>query len=135
MCPELSDDNREFLRIDYSTILNYKTVKADKISNRKEILIKNISANGLLFRTPNLPPALSSVVWVDLDEKMRNICSEIEEDLIIHNGAVLGKVVRLAEGEPGKSYDVGVCFLRKKDITQEEIQEFFVEEKEAKQKR
>ena len=52
---------------------------------------------------------------------MMNICAEIEEDLVIWKNGVYGRVVRIAEGEPGKSYDVGVCFLRKKNMTDDEI--------------
>ena len=53
---------------------------------------------------------------------MLNVCAEIEEDLIVHKGGVFGRVVRIAEGNPGISYDIGVCFLRKGSMKEEEIQ-------------
>jgi len=121
------DDQREFLRIDYETNLNYQEIKDQKLSHKKEILTRNISACGVLFRTTNMPPALSSIIRIELDPKMVNVCSELEEDLILHNGGVLGKVVRISEGEPGVSYDIGVCFLRKRDITDKELEEMLPE--------
>lgn len=122
-----SDERREFLRVDHETLLNYKEVKGDRLSPKNEILTRNVSACGLLFRTSNIPPALSSVIWVELDPKLLSICSEIEKDLVIRSGGIFGRVVRIAEGEPGVSYDVGVCFLRKKNMTDKEIMELLPE--------
>lgn len=119
------DDKREFLRVDYEKDLNFKVLKGDKLSTKNDIQSLNVSACGLLFRTPNEAsiPALSSIVWMELDSKMVNICSEIEQDLVIHKNGVFGRVVRIAEGEPGKSYDIGVCFLRKSTMTETEMKE------------
>ncbi|MEA3489409.1 MAG: hypothetical protein U9R44_03580 [Candidatus Omnitrophota bacterium] len=117
------EEKREFLRVDYEKPLNCKVLTGDKLAQKSDISSRNISACGLLFRTSTefSIPALSSIVWLELDDRMMNICAEIEDDLIIHNSGIFGRVVRIAEGEPGKSYDVGICFLRKKDMTEEEI--------------
>jgi len=124
MQSENRDDRREFLRVDYDNPLNFKVMKGEKLAGKQDISSSNISACGLLFTTSSESsiPALSSVVWIELDPKLMNICSEIESDLVIHNGGVFGRVVRIAEGEPGKSFNIGVCFLRKKEMTPEEIQ-------------
>ncbi|MBD3425922.1 MAG: hypothetical protein GF409_01670 [Candidatus Omnitrophica bacterium] len=123
------DDKREFLRVDYETPLNFKVLKEDKLTAKSDVQSRNISACGLLFRTSTDAsiPSLSSIVWIELDPKMMNICAEIENDLVIHNNGVYGRVVRIAEGEPGKSYDIGICFLRKKDMTEEEIKQLLKE--------
>ena len=117
------EDKREFLRMDHEASLNFKTLKDSKFRKKGDITSKNISACGLLFRTSTESsiPALSTIVWIELDPRMMNICSEIEDDLVIHNNGVFGRVVRIAEGEPGESYDIGVCFLRKKDLPKERI--------------
>ena len=119
------DEKREFLRVDYETPLNFKVMKGDKLSAKNDVFSRNVSACGLLFRTANDAsiPALSSVVWIELDSHMMNICSEIEQDLVIYKNGVFGRVVRIAEGEPGKSFDIGVCFLRKSDMTESELRE------------
>jgi len=118
------EEKREFLRIDHEILLNLKVLKGEKLISREEAFSKNVSACGVLFKTKgeNSIPALSSIVWVELDEKMLNVCAEIEEDLIVHKGGVFGRVVRIAEGNPGISYDIGVCFLRKGSMKEEEIQ-------------
>ena len=53
---------------------------------------------------------------------MVNICEEIENDLVIHKNGVFGRVVRIAEGIPGEAYDIGVCFLRRNEMTEDQIQ-------------
>lgn len=123
------DDKREFLRVSYEKTLNFKVLKSKKLTAKSDIASRNISASGLLFRTANEAsiPVLSSVVWVELDERMMNICSEIEQDLVIYKNGVFGRVVRIAEGEPGRSYDIGVCFIRKANITEKELQELMPE--------
>ncbi|MGB2599781.1 MAG: hypothetical protein WBC99_04990 [Candidatus Omnitrophota bacterium] len=121
------EERREFLRIDYENALNFKELKGEKLSSKAEILSRNISACGILFRTEKIPPALSSVIWVEMDDKMVNVCTEIENDLVIHKGGIFGRVVRIAEGEPGKSYDVGVAFLRRKKMTEAEVEQFLSE--------
>ena len=122
-------EKREFLRVDYETPLNFKVLRGDKFTSKSDVAARNVSACGLLFRTSTESsiPALSSIVWIGLDQKMMNICAEIEEDLVMHNNGIFGRVVRIAEGEPGKSYDIGVCFLRKKDMSEQDIQALFAE--------
>jgi hypothetical protein len=118
-----SDDKREFLRVEHETPVELKLVRGEELSAKKEVMSRNISASGLLIRTRNESsiPNLSSVVWIKLDDKMANICGEIENDLILFNGGVFGRVVRIAEGEPGQSYDVGVCFLRSSNMAEDDI--------------
>ncbi|MBD3379180.1 MAG: hypothetical protein GF408_01815 [Candidatus Omnitrophica bacterium] len=123
------EEKREFLRVDLEKPLNFKTLKGEKLVTRPDVLSRNISASGLLLRTStesSIPP-LSSIVWIEVDDKIMNICAEIEEDLIIHKNGIFGRVVRIAEGEEGKSYDVGICFLRKKDMAPEDIQSLISE--------
>lgn len=117
------DEQREFLRVEHEAPLNFKEVRSGRLLAKNALLTRNVSASGLLFRTTNVPPALSSTVWVELDDRMVGICSEIEDDLIIRDRGVFGRVVRIAEGEPGLSYDVGVCFLRKKNFSERELAE------------
>lgn len=118
------EEKREFLRVDHEAQLNFKVLRGEKFASKSDISSRNVSASGLLFRTPSETsiPSLSSTIWVELDPKMINICSEIEGDLLMHNSGVFGRVVRIAEGAPGLSYDVGVCFLKKNDMARDEIE-------------
>lgn len=121
MSPE---DKREFLRVDYEIPLNFKVLSGEKLTAKSDTFCRDISAAGILFRTESESsiPALSSIVWVELDEKMLNVCSEIEHDLVKHESGIFGRVVRIAEGEPGKSYDIGVCFLRRSRLSDQDMQ-------------
>lgn len=119
-----ADEKREFLRMDHEISLNFKLLAGERFMSKTDIISRNISACGLLFRTAKESsiPALSSIVWLELDPRMMNICKEIENDLIIYKNGVFGRVVRIAEGHPGESYDIGVCFLRRKNMTEDQIQ-------------
>ena len=119
------EEKREFLRVDHEKPINFKVLAGDKLAAKSDTFSRDISAAGILFRTTTESsiPALSSIVWIELDEKMMNICSEIEHDLVKHEGGIFGRVVRIAEGEPGISYDVGVCFLRKSRLTEQDMQD------------
>ena len=125
-----NEENREFLRVDQEALLKFRELKGQKLSNKSEILMKNVSPCGLLFRSEQIPPALSAIIWIELDPKVMSVCGEIEEDLIVSNGGILGRVVRIAEGEPERSYDVGICFLRKNELTDHEIEELIGEQQE-----
>lgn len=117
------EEKREFLRVEHETPIEFKILDGSALTSKKDTFSRNISASGILFRTTNehsIPP-LSRIVWIKLDEKMINICSEIEHDLVIYEKGVFGRVVRIAEGEPGVSYDIGICFIRKKDMSEEDI--------------
>jgi c-di-GMP-binding flagellar brake protein YcgR len=116
-----AENRREFLRIDHEVMIAYREVKGEALSNKSEILSRDISASGLLFRTKGIPPALSSIICLEVDEKMKSLCAEIEEELIAGDKGVLGRVVRISEGEPGESYDVGIAFLRRTQLSDDEL--------------
>lgn len=122
-----SDDRREFLRIDYETPVQYKIYTGERLLKKPDVLSKNISASGLLFRTDSdtAIPAIGNIVWIELDEKMLNICHEIENDLLLRDSGIFARVVRISEGEPDRSYDIGVCFLRRKNLDDSQIEMLF----------
>ncbi len=103
-------ERREFFRVPYATTLKYKAYSEKNGSATAQ----NISQSGILFQTAQEPPKLSSIVWLSLDLRTLKICQEIETRALIFNNGILGKVVRVEEDtESEKSYDIGVCFLRK----------------------
>ena len=106
----LENDRREFFRVPYVNTLKYKAYTEKPVTGTA----RDISQSGILFQTEQEPPKLSSIVWLNLDMRTLKICQEIEARALIFNNGILGKVVRVEEDpETGKSYDVGVCFLRK----------------------
>ena len=103
-------ERREFFRVPYATSLKYKAYNESSTS----ATVQNVSQSGILFQTEQEPPKLSSIVWLNLDMRTLKICQEIESRALIFNNGILGKVVRVEEdADSEKSYDIGVCFLRK----------------------
>ena len=111
-------NRREFLRYRYEKPIHYSMVSSVKDNNPiAESLIKavtkNLSASGILFTTDNVPE-LSSVLILDLDYRTTRICKEIEENALIVNNKLLGKVVRIEDNDNGMC-DVGVAFIKKSE--------------------
>ena len=119
-------DRREFFRLKFSAPLEYKAYDqaAEQASSSAFGRTDNISQSGILFQTEGRPPQLSSIVWMNLDMRTLKICQEIESKALIFNNGVIGKVVRVEEDpETGKTYDVGVCFLKKDQRDSRDVQE------------
>ena len=107
-------ERRAFFRLKFSTPLEFKAYRDSEASDRSFGSAQNISQSGILFQTGNIPPKLSSIVWMNLDLRTLKICQEIESRALILRNGVFGKVVRVEEDpERENTYDVGVCFLKK----------------------
>ena len=114
-------EKREFFRLDFSAPLKFKSYEPEQ--PQSEATTKNISQSGVLFQTKTNPPAISSILWMDLDIRTLKICREIETRALVFNNGILGKVVRLEENpRSGDAYDVGVCFLTREDQTSKDVQ-------------
>lgn len=116
-------ERREFLRYRYEKPVHYNIVDSLKTRGRKSKLVnavsKNLSASGILFTTKQMPK-LSSILIIDLDYRTSQICQEIEENALIVNNRLLGKVVRIEEAD-GNLYDAGVAFVKKSETLPEEL--------------
>ena len=116
-------ERREFFRLNYTQPLQYK-ISDSKNAAAASASAKNISQTGILFRTEDSPPQISSLLWLNVDIRTLKICQEIESKALIFNNGVLGKVVRVEEDtKHGNTYDVGVCFLRKDQKDSREVQQ------------
>ncbi|MFA5146974.1 MAG: hypothetical protein WC515_06360 [Candidatus Omnitrophota bacterium] len=109
-------NRREFLRYRYEKPIHYSIVTSSKdlqpiASSVMKAVSKNLSACGILFSTKDAPD-MSSVLILDLDHRTSRICQEIEENALIINNKLLGKVVRIEECSDGMR-DVGVAFIKK----------------------
>ncbi|MCG3176000.1 MAG: hypothetical protein MOGMAGMI_00938 [Candidatus Omnitrophica bacterium] len=120
-------ERREFLRLSFKTPVRFKTYAPESgPSNRvAQATSKNISQSGILFQTQaDVPPQVSSILWMDLDIRTLRICQEIEDRALVLGNGLLGKVVRIEE-DPSSSgtYDVGVCFLTQDQKADRDVQE------------
>ena len=112
-------ERREFFRLNFKTPLKFKAYseKGSVGSSR------NISQSGILFQTEEAPK-LSSLLWLNLDIRTLKICQEIEARALVINSGLVGKVVRVEEDpNSDNAYDVGVCFVKKDEQANREVQE------------
>lgn len=117
-----TQNRREFFRLKISTPLRFKSYPS---SVQDKGVAQNISESGILFQTPENPPQISSLLWMDLDLRTLKICQEIENRALILNNGVVGKVVRVEEGQ--RNYDVGVCFLTQEQKNSSQVQKLLSE--------
>ena len=126
-------NRREFFRIKFNEPVKYRSYQSDSKGRVAETSSKaagteNISQSGILFQTKTQPPAVSSIVWMNLDIRTLKICHEIENRALIFNNGLLGRVVRVEEDDTkGSSYDVGVCFLTQDEKSSKEVQAILTE--------
>ncbi len=115
-------EKREFFRLDFTAGLEFKSYQPEEGLESKA-MVQNVSQSGVLFSTQSSPPAISSILWMNMDIRTLKICQEIENRALIFNKGLLGKVVRVEEdARTGKSYDVGVCFLTRDQQNSRDVQ-------------
>ena len=115
-------EKRAFFRLNFKSPLQIKFYDSKAGSTLQDAESRNISQNGVLFQTGENPPRLSSLVWMTLDMRTLKICHEIESRALVLNNGVLGKVVRVEEDpDRDRTYDVGVCFLKKDQKESREV--------------
>lgn len=117
-----TQNRREFFRLKFSAPVRFKSSPR---TPQESGVSQNISQSGILFQTPENPPQLSSLLWMDLDIRTLKICQEIENRALILNNGVVGKVVRVEEGH--RNYDVGVCFLTQEQKDSSDVKKLLSE--------
>lgn len=113
-------ERREFIRYRYDKEMRYDILdlsKKDCHSGFQQAISSNLSASGILFNTKGSGlPSMSSLIVLELDYRTAEICKEIEENIVIVDNKLLGRVVRIEENDDG-SYGIGVAFIKKSDPT------------------
>jgi hypothetical protein len=107
-------ERREFYRIAYEKPVRFREVAKGGVSGVSKAVSKNVSQSGILFISRSFP-GISSIIWINLPMKELSICKEIESRALTVKNGILGRVVRVEEVPEGKSYSIGVCFVKKDD--------------------
>jgi len=112
-------EQRQFLRVDYSKPLAYKIIggpKKDDIASKVITAVsKNLSGAGILFTTNvTKVPEIASMVVLELDYQTASVCEEIENQALILDSKIIGRVVRIEDNEDD-TCGVGVAFVRKSE--------------------
>jgi type II secretory ATPase GspE/PulE/Tfp pilus assembly ATPase PilB-like protein len=112
-------NRRLFMRLDAKVPVHWKIYvsdnkEGDKLFPEYQSATKNISAGGLLFATKEAVPKASVLeLKIDLPQELPITC--------------LAKVVRVAEIETEKGYDVAVCFLDLSGADRSRLNKFVIE--------
>jgi c-di-GMP-binding flagellar brake protein YcgR len=125
-------ERRNFFRINFKSPVQFKTYSADGEKSAHKPAAshgtsQNVSPTGILFQTETKPPALSSIILMNMDIRTLHICQEIEKRAITFNNGLLGKVVRVEEDPEDGAYDVGVCFLTQSERNSRQVQKLLAE--------
>lgn len=119
-----SGEKREFLRHAHEKPVHYKILDLNRNPQKTPQLVdavsKNLSASGILFSSKKMPD-ISSLLMLDLDYRITRICKEIEENALIVDNKLFGKVVRIEDN--GSGYDIGVAFIKKFDHLADTLKE------------
>ena len=134
----IPQERREFFRLKFDVPLRFRAYRLPSKSGTAAQAVKpngralangtsqNISRSGILFRTAKTPPQLSSILWMNLDLRTLKICREIEQNALIFNRGLLGKVVRVEEAT-SDGYQIGVCFLTEDQKNTRAVQKLLTE--------
>jgi len=107
-------EKRRFYRIQSQAPISFCECEDENVARLVKGHMANISQAGIAFRT-NRPPAVSRLIWIQLELKDVQICEEIEKNALITDKGLLGRVVHIEEIEEESRYEVGVSFVTKDD--------------------
>ncbi len=106
-------ERRKAGRVEYAVPLSYKVCKEETISKLLEGYTSNISPQGLLC---NIKERVSTdnILWLVFDRDTLDFCSQIEKSSLVYQRGIVGKVVRVQDGQNG-TYDVGIRFITREE--------------------
>lgn len=102
-------ERREFVRLDYTSPLNYKVCRKKTISKLLHGYTADISQTGLLCKIKEKVNK-DDILWLSFDRAILDICTDLEKKALIYQGGIIAKVVRLQK-KPQGSYNIGVQFI------------------------
>lgn len=106
-------ERREFVRLDYSTPIDYKVCKQETLLKLLQGYTSNVSEAGLLC---NIKDKVNKddILWLSFDRATLVICEELEKRALIYQNGIIGKVVRIEPKDLGE-YDVGIQFITREE--------------------
>lgn len=105
-------ERREFIRLDYSSVLAYKVCNPDTIQKLLQGYTMNVSQTGLLC-TIGDKVSNGDILWLSFDRSTLILCVEMDRRCLIYQNGIIGKVVRVEHED--SSYAVGIKFLDREE--------------------
>lgn len=109
----LGPERRKFIRLDYSSPLNYKICNQQIISKLFEGYTVNISERGVLC-TLKEKVNLGDILWLSFDKGALSLFEDIDKHILIYQSGIIGKVARIDHKE-NDSFNIGVHFLMREE--------------------
>ncbi|MFA5411220.1 MAG: PilZ domain-containing protein [Candidatus Omnitrophota bacterium] len=106
-------ERRKFIRMDYATPLAYKVCKKETLSELLKGYTSDISQSGLLCSMKD-KVSKDDIVWLSFDRATLSMCRELEQQSLIYQNGVIGKVVRV-EAKDHRGFNVGIQFITRKE--------------------
>jgi len=106
-------ERRQFLRLEYTTPIDYKICKEETISKLLQGYSSNVSEAGLSFNIKN-KVAMGDILWIFFDRDTLSICEDLEKRSLIYQKGIVGKVMRVHENHDG-TYGVGIHFITREE--------------------
>lgn len=106
-------ERRQFVRLDYTTPLNYKVCKKKTVAKLLKGYIADISQAGIFCRIKEKVKK-KDILWLSFDRPTLTICEDLERRSLIYQNGIIGKVVRI-EPKSKNTYNVGLQFITREE--------------------
>ena len=117
-------ERRGYTRFPYNQPLRFKTLNPVFLQEFQIGKSKNISQNGMLFKAVT-PPPRKAFILIETDEKTLAQCIRTDQDLIILDHQIVGKVMRTHLNLENGLFEVGIRFLHPTERQHKEIEALF----------
>ena len=106
------NEQRSFVRLEYSMPLGFKICNKDTISKLCVGYSVNISQSGI---SCNIREKVNpdDILWLSFDRATLDFCRELEKRVLIYQNGIIGNVTRVQE-EVG-TYNIGVRFITREE--------------------
>lgn len=116
-------ERRSYARHSLEQVIKFKTINPVFIREFQIAKSKNISPDGLLFKTVT-PPPRKAFVLIELDSKLLGEFTKSGRQLIVMDHKLVGRVMRTHLNLENGLFEVGIKLLSAKDKTTKEFEEF-----------
>ena len=106
-------ERRDFLRIKFTKPLAYKVCKKVTVSNLLQGYTHDISRSGILCSVKE-KIRVNDIVWLSFDSSTLEIFKDLEKSVLIYQGGMIGKVVRIKREHDG-TYSAGLKFVTREE--------------------
>ena len=114
-------ERRSYVRLAFDQPLRFKTLHPVFLQEFQIGKAKNISQNGMLFKAVT-PPERKAYILIETNRKTLEECIRVDQNLIVLNNRIVGKVMRTHLNLENGLFEIGICFLHPTERNAKEIE-------------